>query len=232
MNFHLLTFLTLLCLPLFVFGQERPDYELILEEGSYEAGGARLNFILTVQNNSKDTLVMPRPTFNQFKEHYSFQPVNWIGETRKPFSLELIIKEDCEEVTEWMAPVQDHPKMVYMRQSNLLVVPPGEQSRKHYLFVNLAEFEFCEEGVYEAKVTYDPGFETLNAEQLKFLNKKKKELEKLVKQAQDYIDKEALSPDTISTNATLLNLVLDHDRFINSISTVTISSQQIPLIQK
>lgn len=232
MKLHLITFLIALMLPVFVFGQEKPDYELILEEGMYKAGESRLNFILTVKNNTHDTLVMVRPTFVQFREHYSFQSVNWIGETRKPYSLELIVKEDCEGETEWMAPVQDYPKMVYMRQSNLLIVPPGELSRKHYLFVNLAEFEFCAEGVYEARVTYNPGFETLNDEQLKFLNKKKKELDKLATEAQRYIEKEALSPDTINTSGTLLNLVLDHDRFIHSITPGTLSSQQIPLIQK
>ena len=222
----------ILTLPLIASGQKTTDYELILEGGTYEVGNSRLNFALSVQNNSTDTLVMVLPNFTHFKEHYSFQPVQTIGEISKPYSLELIVKQECEEVAEVMAPVQDYPKMVYMHQVNMLVIPPGEQSRKYFIFVNLPGFEFCEEGIYEARVTYEPDYDTLTAKQLAFLQKKKKEFDVLASKAGNYIEKENLSPDSFSNGGTILHLALDNEKHIKSLTPVKLTSSTIALSQK
>lgn len=221
-----------LVLPLIAFGQKSSDYELILEGGTYNVGDSRLNFTLTVQNNSADTLVMVLPNFTHFKEHYNFQPVQIIGEISKPYSLELIIKQDCAEVAEVMAPVQDYPKMVYMFNANILKVPPGEQSRKYFIFVNLPGFEFCEEGIYEARVTYEPDYDTLTGKQLSFLQKKKDAFDALAAKAGDYIEKENLSPDTFINGGTILHLALDNEKYIRSLTPVKLTSSIIALNQK
>lgn len=223
---------SVLIFPLLAMAQEQQDYELILEEPTYKVGDSRLSFFLTIQNNSQDTLVMVRPTFNHFKEHYNFQPITIIGEIRKPYSLDLIIKQDCEEETELMAAVQDYPQMVYFYKGNLVSIPPGEKSRRHSVFVNFAEYEFCEEGIYEARVVYDPEYETLSSNQRKFLLDKKKEFQTMAGKAQKYIDKENLSPDSLTSAGTLLYLVLDNDKFLRSITPATITSSQIPLNRK
>jgi hypothetical protein len=222
----------ILAFPMLIIGQGQTDYQLIFEEPTYRVGDSRLDFFLTIQNNSEDTLVMIRPTFNQFKEHYNFQPISIIGEISKPYSLELIIVQDCTEESELMAPIQDYPKMVYLFKSNLVIIPPGERSRRHRVFINFAGFEFCEEGVYEAQITYNPEYETLNSKQLKFLNEKKKDFDAMASKAQKYIEKEQLSPDTLSTSGTLLHLVLDNDKYIRALTPETITSSQIILNPK
>ena len=228
--FHFKIIILACLIPFFATGQEQ--YRLILEKGTYETGSSKLGLDIIIENNSQDTLVMVKPGYNHFLEHYAFQGIRYIGEKQKPYNLQLNIETPCEEEVEMMAPVQDYPKSVHLRHYDIVSIPPGERSKKYSVFINLAGLEFCEEGLYSARLIYNPQYETITAKQRKFLENKKKAFDDLIRESRTYIEKEKLSPDTLSTSGTPLHLVLDSYYNIQSLTETSLISEKIELTQK
>jgi len=229
---HLLKISLLLLLPISIFTQSTDQLKIILNNGAFKDGTSNMDLVIRLENNGQDTLRVIKPDFNQFDKNYSFQEIKYMGEIKKPYSLELEIEGTCETPEESMAPVQDEAKYLHLGNYNVVTLAPGK-SKNYKVSLNLIpHVKFCDEASFVAQVNYNPQYEGLSQRQKKVLEKKKKKFEKIMEGAKAFIREENLSSMEVKTTGSMIHFILDSNQLMESLTKITVSSKPIELSKR
>ena len=212
--------------------QEANGIQITIAKATYKAKTSELFLEMSITNTGTDTVKMVKPQFNHFDKNYRFSPYQYVSELKKPYTLDLQVDQACAgvEEEEMMMPMQESPSYIHFTKSNLLILAPGESSRKYKIPLNLTtHLDLCAEGQFQVGVSYHPQYEKLSNAQLEKMEKLRKEIDAVFIESHQYLESLAWTNNDLNLPRTLLHQNLHSDQSIKSLTEIQVQSEKIKI---
>ncbi len=124
----------------------------------YLPGSDEFSFVLTIQNNSPDTIKIIKPHPHLFKSHFQLNTIQYMGFKEYPYSFTLDLKESCTTTVELIREVADFEEYSLLEPTDLVTFPPASIVVMGTITLHNQDEIFCKEpgALYSLQIFYKP----------------------------------------------------------------------------